>query len=304
MSETNEFMMDRAQKTQAVMVQLSKGYGWVWSGVSPGNYGNEIEAVLQLEESAEDAATELESKRADLNAHLAAVHEDTKAIKAVGEIDFKASPSTRWLFERLSASGQAQEEIYQAALRAESAMQKANPLWAPTAGLHHAAFKLKREAINTKEVLLSQADTAEADARHRHDFAVEGLNATAVDFYQVATGVFGPHTTQGQLVRTIPTTYDPNQPPGGLFFTFHLAPAPSQVELHWRATRGQHYDILAQGPGAAAFEKILDHTAERKWMGQGLAAGGWKFKGRAFNAHGAGAESLVVEITVTAAQAA
>ena len=126
----------------------------------------------------------------------------------------------------------------------------------------------------------------------------------SVKWYDMATATFAEPTVAGQLVRTIPTTYDPNRAPRRLRFTAHLSTAPNHGHLIWRAARGQRSYILAKWPGAPEFELILEGVTDHEWMGLGLMPGAWQFKGYATNQHGQGEESEVVTLTVAAAQAA
>lgn len=77
-----------------------------------------------------------------------------------------------------------------------------------------------------------------------------------------------PAHTAGQLIRTIPTTYDPSRPPGQLIFVQHRSPAPNQVRLVWRAARWGRFYILGQGPGTAVFDLMLDGMGATDWRAQ------------------------------------
>jgi len=120
----------------------------------------------------------------------------------------------------------------------------------------------------------------------------------------VATAKFSDDTVAGHLVRTIPTTYEPNRPPAELSFTQHSSPGPNQAQLIWRAARGERFFISGQGPGSATFDLMLDGVTETTWLGQGLVPGLWRFKGYASNQFGSGLESPIVEVVVAVAAAA
>jgi hypothetical protein len=117
-----------------------------------------------------------------------------------------------------------------------------------------------------------------------------------VDWYEAATATFAGETTPGALVRTVPTTYDPNRPPGPLVFTQAESPGAGVVALRWRAPRGVQYIIWALDPGATEWVKLLDGVQENSWSEENLTAGTWRFKGRAENKFGEGTESEVVPV--------
>jgi hypothetical protein len=120
----------------------------------------------------------------------------------------------------------------------------------------------------------------------------------------VATAQFGEDTVAGQLVRTVPTTYDPSRAPGQLRFTVHISTAPNQMQLVWRAARGERSFIRAQRPGAAGFDLFLDGITGTEWVGLGVAPGLWRFDGYATNQFGQGPTSEIVEVNVAAVAAA
>ena len=208
------------------------------------------------------------------------------------------------LFLNVRSQSTGRDALYREALDFEKAWAKADAAWIFKLGLPLTTFKGARELITVK-----QADYAEAVKHEQGERAVlhtlaEAVNEVSVDWYQVATAHFAEFTTEGQLIRTIPTTYDPSQPPGKLSFLQLLTPAPNEVHLIWRAPRGQRSYIQAQAPGATDFSTILDGVSQTEWIGMGLAAGLWRFKGKATNQHGEGAESEMVEVLISAAQAA
>ena len=99
------------------------------------------------------------------------------------------------------------------------------------------------------------------------------LNQVSVPWYAVATPNLAEYMVERQLIRTIPTSYNPNRPPGQLDFT-----------------------ILAMPPGATQYEVNLHSITYKEWMGLGLAAGLWRSKAFAKNAYMAAFESEVVQL--------
>ena len=222
----------------------------------------------------------------------------------LARVRFKDQPVKLRLFEGLRASGQSRPSRYEQALDFESSWAKTDPAWTFKPSVTLASFRTRRKAIKDKE---DAHMTAYKDEQHEravlHDL-VDKVNRISVDWYEEASATFDAETVAGQLIRTIPTTYDPNRPPGQLIFTQHISPAPNQIQLFWRAARGEQYFILGQGPDSAVFELIIDGITETEWVGQGLLPGLWRFKGYARNQFGNGLESPVVEVTVAVAAAA
>ncbi len=125
-----------------------------------------------------------------------------------------------------------------------------------------------------------------------------------MQWYEAATAAFAPDTPNGYLIRTIPTSYNPNEAPGRLQFTQHFSPAPNQVKLVWEAPRGEHFNLYAKMPGALEFSLIASNITQASWMGEGMTAGEWMFKAEAKNAAGLGEMSAIITVPVANAMAA
>jgi hypothetical protein len=304
--ETLNFILERARDTYPVMQTLAAApYNWMWKGVSPGNYRDQAQAVedqivvLAQKEAANSVAGALWDK--DLDGLVA----DASLGTRLARIEFRDESEKLQLFEGLRYRTAGRDSRYDQVLEFEAGWNEANPAWVFKAPMTLAQFTARREAIVTgREVAHAAAGKAEQHERARLHKMADGLNRISVDWYEVATATFAQDTVAGQLVRTIPTTYDPNRAPGKLSFTAHLSSAPNQVHLIWRAARGERFYIRAQAPGAASFDVILEGITDTEWIGMGMAPGQWRFQGYATNQHGQGADSEVVEMAVAAAAAA
>ncbi len=300
-----EDILDRAGDTSAVMHELlAPPHNWSWPGTSPNNYDNMIEAVDDQVAVLADADTGVTSAGGEWDAALDSLVADGSLGLRLARVRYKDQPIKLRLFDGMSLESNGRAAKYQFALDFESAWERAEPAWIFKPTITLASYVTRREAIKTKEKNDRVAEKNEQHERAYLHSLAEGLNAISVDWYEVATATFGDDTVAGQLVRTIPTTYDPNRVPSKLVFIEHLAPSVGRAHLKWRASRGEHFFLSAQAPGATAFEMIVDNVTFTQWTGEGLAAGLWKFKGHASNEHGEGAESAVVQVTVQAAAAA
>jgi len=304
--ESLDSVFERALATNQVMITLNDPpYGWGWTGESQGAYNGRITAVNDQVEvlALAEAATTVAATQWDVS--LASLIVDAQLGTNLGRFKFKDDQAQLRLFDLLRYRSTGRDGQYKQALLFETAWRKAAPSWVFKPALTLAQYATRREAIVT--TLEPAQVAAVTDERHQraalHMWADE-LNEVSVEWYRVATSTFAESTIAGQLIRTIPTTYNPNRPPGELSFTAHMSTAPNSVHLLWRAARGQRFYILAKAPGAAEFQVILDGVTDKEWVGLGLAAGLWKFKGYATNADGTGEESAVIEMTIANAMAA
>jgi hypothetical protein len=300
-----EDILDRAGDTASVMLELAgPPLNWTWNGTSPNNFRNQIEGVDQQVAVLADAETAVTTAAADWDASLGSLVDDGSLGLRLARVRFKDQPVKLALFDGIALASDGRESRYQFALDFEAAWKRAEPAWVFKDGVTLASYTARREAIRGKETAYRDAVKNEQHERaYLHSLAA-AVNDGSVDWYAVATATFPEATVAGQLVRTIPTTYNPDQPPSKLVFVEHLSPAPSEGRLKWRASRGEHFFILGKGPGAPEFELMLNGVTETEWLGQGLAPGLWEFKGYARNAHGNGPVSEVVSLTVAVAAAA
>ena len=303
--EAIDFIFERSRATKSIMVTLAAPpYGWQWPGLSASNYRDQIgrmdeqlEVLSERETTTSVAAAQWDH---DINLLLA----DAIFGANLARVKYKKNPVLLHLFEGLRHGGGGREVSYRQALEFESSWKAADAAWVFQPGLTLALFKQRREALRTREEAHVDAEKAEARERALFHVMANEVNEVAVDWYEVATATFGPDSVPGALVRTIPTTYNPSQPPGELVFTAHMAVAPNQGHLLWRAPRGEKYFISGKGPNDAQFQLLLDGVTDREWVGLGLAAGLWQFHGYATNAFGQGVVSKVVPVNIPAAAAA
>jgi hypothetical protein len=304
--ESLNFILERALDTHQTMVTLAAPpYNWAWTGESPGNFLGRLDFVnAQIPILARAEAT-TSGAAGQWDRELAALIAEAQLGTQLARVRYQDQPNRLQYFRNLEYRGTGRDARYSQALAFEVSWEKAEPGWVFKPLLTLAAYRARREAV---PMVTERAHvTAVKEEQHQravlHDWADE-MNKVCVNWYAVATATFAEDTVPGQLVRTIPTTYNPNRPPGRFTFTSHMSGAPNSVHLLWRAPRGEKFYILAQAPGSNEFEVILDGVTIKEWMGLALSAGLWKFKGYATNAHGTGEESDVVEVPIANAQAA
>jgi hypothetical protein len=304
--EALDSIMERALATNQVMVTLGNPpYGWHWTGESSGAYNGRIGMVEDQVEvlSLAEAATSLCAGQWD--AQLDSLLEDARLGVNLGRFKFRADTAKLKLCENLTFPTAGRDKRYKQLLAFEAVWQKADPAWVFKTGLTLAIYSSRREAlVTTFEPNHVAAETNEKHQRAILHFWADELNEVSVQWYAVATSTFAEDTVPGQLIRTIPTTYNPNRPPGELIFTTSMSTGPNSVHLLWRAARGERFYILAQAPDQPGYQVILDGVSGKEWIGLGLTAGLWKFKGYATNAEGTGEESEVIELNVANANAA
>ena len=295
----------RGTETQIVMQTLANGTpSWQAANcISPENFLGNLQALtvqenlLSLKEAALDVAA------GEWDNILNPWHDESVAVLRLGRVIFAKTPKAP-AWRSLSADGGGRDRITKEGTDIESAWQSSNPAWVPKQGLTLASFQARRTTAEAKGWLWSLAGKAVDEERGVMIDLANNIYDLCVDWYAQATATFDKDTIQGALIRTIPVNYDPNEAPGQLRFSQHYSPAPNQLRLVWEAARGEHFNLYGRAPGSNEFVKMLDNVTSTTWMGEGLAAGQWAFKGEAKNADGLGEMSAVIVVPVLAALAA
>ena len=295
----------RSTETQIVMEALAgETPPWMAPGiVSTGNFLNMIQGLTTQENFLSLKEAELAVAAGEWDSILDPWHDESVTVLKFGRLHWARTPKAP-AWRPLSANGGGRDRVTKEGTDIESAWKSSSEAWVPKAGMTFTNFVARRTTADAKGRLYSLADKAVDEERGMLIVQANAIYDICVEWYALATANFGADTPQGALIRTIPVNYNPNAAPGQLHFSQHYSPAPNQLKLVWEAGRGEHFNIYAKAPGATEFVKILNHVSQTSWMGEGMAAGQWAFKGEAVNADGLGEMSEVIVVPVMAALAA
>lgn len=296
---------DRASQTSVVMLQLANNPpNWTAPDfLSPQNFKDMVDSILPQENvlSLREAALAVAAGAWDQV--LGPWHEESVTVLALGRPKFRdTDKAPAW--RNIRAAQDSRGRIMDTGKDIIAAWETSSALWIPKPGLTLVAYKGRQTQAVVKSDAYDIADKAVDIQRGVLNDLANEVYDLCVRWYELATGYWPADSIEGNLIRTIPTSYNPDQLPGQLQFKLRLSPAPNSVQLGWEAARGEHYDIYALAPGAPEFVKILSNVTQTSWQGQGLAAGPWAFKGEAKNADGTGAVSDVIVVPVANAMAA
>ena len=305
--------LERSYATKPIMDTLAAPpYNYQWDGISSGNYGNMIQGVEDqvVALAVARAATSMAASLWDIG--LDGLISDAQVGTRLAKQRYKSQLEKLEQFDGLVYRPAGRDGRQAQAVDFEAAWQTAEPAWtfkvdplSPAPALTLAAYSARRAAIAaTAHVNHALKKAFEGHERSKLHGMADALNRISVDWYDTATAQFDQDTVPGMLIRTIPTTYDPNRVPGQLRFTSVMSGAPNTMHLVWRAARGERFYLRAKGPGATEFVTILNGVDITEWLGLALAPGAWELEGYATNEHGQGATSEKVTVTVAQALAA
>jgi hypothetical protein len=295
----------RSTETQIVMNTLASGTpSWSAPGItSPGNFLNMIQDLGTQDNLLSLKEVQLSIAASQWDNILGPWHAASVTVLKLGRAEFRGTPKGG-AWTRLKANGQSRDRITKEGTELENTWNETNPAWVPKPEITFTTFKAYRTTGETKGRAHSVADKAASNERGMLITQANTIYDICVKWYELATGYFGTDTPQGILIRTIPTTYNPDQAPGQLRFPLRFSPAPGALQLKWEAARGERFNIYGKAPGSDEFVKLLDHVTVKEWVTYGLTPGIWALKGEAINADGLGEMSEVIVVPVIAAQAA
>jgi hypothetical protein len=287
-----------------MLVLQEAPYDWEWDRITPVAFGDLIRELEEQRVTHAGAEADLGFAGSHWDHELQGLVDDAIMGVKLGRVYFKEQPVLASLFEDLRFPTAGRDGRYRQVLAFEKSWQRANAAWVFKPGLALADFRARRKAIRDLEEAHVEAERNERFERARLQHLATTLNGLCVDWYEVATASFAEPTVPGQLIRTVPTTYDPNRPPGPLKLVAQAVADSDDAQLSWRADRGVKFDIYAEGPAGGGFVRIITGATEKRWTLRGLAPGRWRLKGYAENQFGQGKESEVVELLVTGVKAA
>lgn len=299
LDESLNSALERALSTKAAMELLAaEAYSWIWELVPLEDYSASIQSAFQLEIVLSRKITRLRLAGANWDHAIDSLLADTAFGQQMARLKFKGIPARLRLFEGLPLKDRGREARHRQALDFETSWARADAAWIFKEGVTLESFRVRRRALRDLEEAYYTAVKDEMYARASLRTEAARLNEMSMDWYQAATITFAVETVPGQLIRSIPTTYDPNRPPGPLVFTHAASDGAGRAELTWLSPRARRFTLYVMRPGANEWESLLTGTEEHSWSAGDLAPGRWRFKGCAENNFGEGSESEVVEIAV------
>lgn len=219
MSESIDFIKDRATKTISAAKQVASQ--WVWEEMTIVQMQAALDAitgnkaisppVIGQEEIASQAEQEMLSARGQWDAQLDILHRRTVQASAMAKAKFRNDPATLAVLAPLTASSNSRSETLAEALALESAWSKVAPTWNPMPANTLAAFKtLRKTCAEDLQGAYSDAKSAWRKEVEKLGNAGRQLEDANEAWYAAATAVFASDTSEGAMIRsTVPTTYTP-----------------------------------------------------------------------------------------------
>ena len=128
--ENLDFIFERARTTKPVMSTLAAApYAWMWNGISPENFGNQIQALNDQVDALATAEADTTFAAAQWDSELATLVADAALGTRSARVHFETQAVTLPLFDRLRFPNAGRHGRYKQANRFEKAWAKADAAW-------------------------------------------------------------------------------------------------------------------------------------------------------------------------------
>lgn len=252
------------------------------------------------------AKTTLDGARATRRARVAALHGACVDFYQQALNTFRRDPTVS---ECLAGLPVRDKTFPQTLARAEAVLA----LWAllPPVGLPPAAFEVTQVDATLDlpgmvalrdAALVAQADIPVQEQYFNTQTGL--LHAKLAEMTdQVASALvqgrsqFPPGTPEREIIAAIPLDR-PRKLPGKAVIDTLAPDGPGRVRLACHASRATRFDVWMRAPGAEDFTQVAEDVPSADHEVTGLAAGAHVFYVRGRNAHGTGAGSEPVEVTL------
>lgn len=297
MSESNEFILERAIATRAAQNVITTT--WQWEEHTVAAWDADIEEFITQKETITDLESAKTAAAAALDVKLDQLHDRTQISLSLFKGKHRDNPSLTHVLKPLTAEGGSRGAILEEALEFESEWEQWDPGWLPKATWTLVGFKaLRQECLSLKEPYASSKGTWRKAVGDYNGMG-ERLNKLGKAWYEAATTLFKEGTPEGDMIRnTVPTTYNPLPIPAQAQVQLEAQVGTDGMAISYDATDATLFDLYLQSPGNAAFVLRVANRAEKTYTITGLVPGNYVTKVIGKNSRDAGPESEPAGFTI------
>lgn len=300
-----DFVKKRAEKSRDAQALLTAGTpSWTWDQKTGLQWNTDITTLDQLIQTEGTKRTVWRNAAEEWQGTVSELQAFTRQVASLGLVRFRKNPTKKKRFAALNTDGESRKDIYTQACLARDAWAVTDPSWEITESLTLGALGSLLAVNLALETAHGTAYTVWRNAETILTNKATELDQDNVAWYAEATRRFPVGTVSGDMIRTtVPTTYRPEQPVGQAVISNIMA-VNGEIHLDCTAPHATKFTYLHLAPGAPAFVVVLADTPEDFLTLHNQSPGLHKFKAIGRNSRGDGAESAIVEIALSLAQAA
>ena len=251
MSQTLEFILDRAHETHSVMDQLATK--WTWDEITPAAYLTKITNLETQRNETQDKENDLLVARGVLDTSLEDLHDRTVQFVGMAKAKFRNDAGKLNVLASLEADCTSRAAILEQANQAKIAWNTIDDTWSPTTANTLVAFAALLATAQSNLDEWTDKKDLHKEASGKLKKMANDLEDISQAWYAAATRAFKDGTPEGDLIRSIPTTTQVSEPPDKAVISSATKPASPTVRLVYDAKQATRFNIFQKSPGFAAF---------------------------------------------------
>ena len=295
-----EWIVDRATASRNVQAEIVSFFLWPERTVAQWDADLTAIAVARLAEL--KARVVLRSQAENLDNTLAQIEGTSRKIVRLGKTRYRNQRVNLAMFESVDITGVSRDATIREGREVLETWLSVEAAWEPSEDLTSGSFGSLLAAAEAQQILWLRKHTEwRRKALIVEDLAVK-LDDLNVAWYSDATAELPEGTVAGNLVRTVPTTYNPPPGVGQAVLSNLMVTADGAVHFDAEAPHATRMTYLHKGPGMQEYEVVVADTTQRSLTYHHALPGLHLFKAFGENSGGAGADSppLTVEVQAQA----
>jgi len=261
MSQSLEFILDRAHETHSVMAQIAAT--WTWDEITPVAYLAALTALETQRDTTQDQENDVLTARGLLDTHLDDMHERTVQFVGMAKARYRTDAGKMNVLNGLAADGQSRGDIIDQGNAAKIAWANIADTWSPTTTNTLTAFTALLATCTTNLDDWTDKKDLHKQSSGKLRKMANDLEEISQAWYAAATRAFKEGTPDGDLIRTIPTTTQVTEPPDKAEISSATKPAAFTARLVYDAKHASKFNIFQKSPGFTEFGIIANNREER-----------------------------------------
>lgn len=293
-----EWAVDRATATRNVQAEILAFFLWPERTVA--QWDADLAAIVVARLAELQARVALKSQAETLDNTLAEIEGASRRVVRLAKTHYRNDPVKLGMFEDLTITGVSRDVILKEGREVQAIWSEVDGTWRPAEDLTNGGFG---SLIASGEAQLLVWGRKHAAWRHKarlvEDLALK-LDDLNVAWYSDATTELAEGTVAGDLVRTVPTTYNPPPEVGQAVLSNVMTAPEGTIHFDADAPHATKFTYLHKGPGMEDYEILVANTAERSFTYHNALPGLHLFKSFGENSAGHGPDSATLAVEVQA----
>ena len=246
------------------------------------------------------ARVAVKSQAETLDNTLAQIESASRRIVRLAKTHYRKEPVKLAMFDDLTITAVSRDVIIKEGREVHANWSEVEGTWKPAEDLVNSAFGSLIAAAESQLIILGRRQAAWRHKAKIVEDLAQKLDELNVAWYSDATTELAAGTVSGDLVRTVPTTYNPPPEVGQAVLSNVMTTPDGTIHFDAAAPHATKITYLHKGPGMEDYEILEAHSTERSFTYHHALPGLHLFKAFGENSAGHGEDSATLAIEVQA----